>query len=163
MENLGDWMLLKHTRWVLLFAFIPVFAQAQPRRAAKIEPVISAVLSGPNGPLFQVGGGLKSYEIRYGWNMALTPNRGSGTFRSVAAFARQNVSDIFCWMAGAAYADYQFHPPVSDPTYAGPAFTEHTWHSLTPAVGLGVGYKFIFLELQAYYPGLLAGIRVGVN
>ena len=154
-------------KWILLVALFPVVAEGQVQRKPVIQPVVSAVFSGPNGPLYQVGGGLRygewSYEVRYGWETAITANRGSGTFRSVAGFARENISDVFYWMAGAVYANYQFNSPASDPTYRGPALTEHTWHSTSPAIGLGVGYKYIFLELQAYYPGVLIGIRVGVN
>ena len=155
-------------KWILLAALFPVVAESQVQRKPVIQPVLSVVYSGPSAPLYQVGGGLRygkwSYEVRYGWDMAIGPNTGSASFYSVEVLARQHIcDDVFYWMAGVIYARYLYNPPAFDRGLYFPGLSVHTWNSTSPALGLGVGYKYIFLELQAYYPGLLIGIRVGLN
>ncbi|MCL4519619.1 MAG: hypothetical protein M1587_10525 [Thaumarchaeota archaeon] len=154
-------------RWILLVVLLPMAAKAQGNREPVVEPAGSIVVSIPFAPMWQLGAGVKygnwSYEGRYGWAELIGPNVGWGTFRSFAIYARSDVSDVFYWMVGPMYVSYEYTPPYSQPDFHSTILYEHTWHSITPAVGLGVGYKYIFLELQAYYPGLLLGIRVGVN
>ncbi len=160
-------MQIKQMKWILLLVFLPMLTEAQVQQKPAVEPALSVVVSGPFAPLWQLGAGLRygdwSYEARYGWGVPTGPNVGWGAFRTVALYARRHVSDMFYWMAGAMYASYKYTPPFSQPDFHSTILYEYTWHSVTPALGLGVGYKFIFLELQAYYPGVLLGIRVGVN
>ncbi|MCL5035190.1 MAG: hypothetical protein M1395_08840 [Bacteroidetes bacterium] len=154
-------------KWILLVALFPVVAEGQVQRKPVIKPAMSAVISGPFAPLWQLGAGVRygdwSYEARYGGGVPIGPNVGWATFRSFALYARSDVSDIFYWMVGAMYASYKHTTPYLQPDFHSTILYEYTWHSITPAIGLGVGYKYIFLELQAYYPGALVGIRVGVN
>ncbi len=156
-------MQVRQLGWILYFTFVPMIAEARVQRKPVIEPAASAVVSGPFGPLWQLGAGVRygnwSCEARYGWGVPTAPNEGSGNLRTVALYARRHVSDTFYWMAGAMYSNYKYWPPNLQSSL----LYEHTWHSISPAAGLGVGYKYIFLEVQGYYPGVLLGIRVGVN
>ncbi len=157
----------REMRWMILVALLPIATKAQVNKDPIVEPTASIVVSVPFAPMWQLGAGVKygdwSYEGRYGLAEVIGPNVGWGTFRSFALYARSDASNVFYWMAGAMYVSYRYTPPYSQPNFHSGNLYEHTWHSITPAVGLGVGYKYIFLELQAYYPGVLVGIRVGVN
>lgn len=147
-------------KWILIALLVPLVAHGQVQRKPVIEPAVSAVLSGPSGPLYQVGGGLRyagwSYEVRYGWDMAVTENteRAFG-FQSLGLYARNDVSNVFYWTLGYIHVHHWGIDGMSPRSF--------DWIIDSPALGLGVGYKYIFLELQAYYPGALIGIRVGVN
>ena len=165
---MGVKMQVRQLGWILYFTFVPMIAEARVQRKPVIEPAVSAVISGPFAPLWQLGAGVRygkwSCEARYGFGLPIGPDVGNGgTFRNVALFARRDVSDVFYWMAGAMYASYKYTTPASRPDFRSSSVYEHTWHSISPAAGLGVGYKYIFLEVQGYYPGVLLGIRVGVN
>ena len=146
---------------LMLLLIFPLVAEAQ------MEPAASVVVSGPSGPLWQFGAGIRnnswSYEARYGVGVAVGPNDGVAHLQSVAIYASEDVSNVFYWMVGFIHAhtwgtdgyywgsDAYVHPRPFDRTYD------------SPAIGLGVGYKYAYVELQGYYPGVLLGIRVGIN